>query len=263
MLPVENQNLENAPFVIEMEQKLEQTVALEPIDPGFTGPEILAIREFKKLEAMNSYDLAGVILRYKIMKKIESMNLHTVLPGNYSLEEAYEVVGRMNRTQQSVVKGLNEVVFPYTRSIGIPTEQLWNEVGKSNLADVLPHLKVVITGTPSKSAGVNKAVERLYTQIDTLGSYSPSERRRMAVERLIAHGSATNAELRANLDEDQDRAQVAFLHRNGTTFLIAELNPDQAEKMHNRLAQKADIVHVSLEKEKPLTIPVIKKLLEG
>jgi hypothetical protein len=79
--------------LLEMEQNLEDLAMAnlqEAMTSGsYTGPELLAMKEFEKLQLMKDYDLGGILIKGKIIRTIEQNNLWTVHPENFrNLREA-------------------------------------------------------------------------------------------------------------------------------------------------------------------------------
>ena len=225
---------------------------------GYTGPQKLALIRFSMLELAADLDLVPLMVRGQIMEEIHKMSLHTQLPGSYnSEEEALEALGKLSRSEQSNIKDLTGVIFPYVQEhLGMSIQEFWTAArSKSNIREAVPYLKVAITGELSKSEAVNEAVKRLQAEVGTDTD--------MLVDHIIDLAAAeTNKGLRRALRPNASPPiNAVMLRRNGTRYLLAEMTEDDVNRV--LATDLFEIAHVSLEEYQPEKIPVVRRLIGG
>lgn len=226
-------------------------------DPAFTVPETLAIVVFDMLAGTSDIELAGIVLRGKLIKIIEEHHLHEFLPDRYdSSEMAIDAVARISRTQQSIIKGLTEVIFPYVEDVlGMSVPEFWSKVGRSNAAEIVPHMKAIILDKQSKSKDVNEAVQKL---LDRNGT--PEEVKREAISDLIDMAQLTTVELRKHLDPDPTpNIDLYVIRRNGRIFILAEVDEDQLDMFMKSAGKKCDVLYT----DEPEKTPTVRALVEA
>jgi hypothetical protein len=109
-----------------------------------------------------------------------------------------------------------------------------NEIGISNLRELTPVLKAIITGVEPKSNTAKESLGVILDEVDKTIEMSHEEvdeetRQKMAFEWALAAGLETNRTLRKTL-RPEPPINAAILKRNGTSYLIAELDfqPDRS-----------------------------------
>ena len=217
----------------------------------YTGPELLAMKTFEELRLLSGLDLASVLLKGERLKSIREMNMAEYLPGKYSsMEEAIAVEAKISRTKQSVITSLYEHVFPYVvTELDMSIQEFWEEVSMSNASEIVPHLRMLITGDPSKSGGVREKVKEL---ISETGS------RRGAVQELISISAGTNSDVRKALRPNgTEPIPLAVIRRNGRRFVLAEVTEDQLTMLNRAFGNHLDIYY---HDEDINTLPTYKAL---
>ena len=252
-------------YITEMDGRISDialTNLKEAIDSKeYTGPEIMAMKMFEELRLIGGMDLAALVMRGSRIKQIREMNLAYVHPAKYaSMEEAIETEAKISRTQQSVITNLYEHVLPYVQQkLGISPEQFWEEISPSNASDVVPHLRQLTTGEPSKSEGVRNYVDKL---LEETGGNIP-----VAVETILERSKGTNKELRRELRGDGTPPVLASIYykqdSNGKIigmFMLAEVTEDQVTMMRRTFNAYLDVVpHL----EGLDTLPIYKRMVKN
>ncbi len=201
---------------------------------GFTGPEALALGEFEKLKLLNDYDLLTIMLKGEVITLIEKRGYHNLLPQQYATApEAIEIEGGLSRSEQSNIKDINNIIIPYATQLNVSIAEFW-QTKKSNLREIIPYLKVMITGDPSALESVNDTVEDMVDDIRDIDPYlDDDEVVKQAVDNLVdAAQSETNKGLRELLrPNDIPPADAVIFMKNGTTIMVARLSGDQERRI--------------------------------
>jgi hypothetical protein len=259
----------NNSYLLETEKQIEELARknLEaPFKTGsYTGPQKMAMLAFEKLRLTSGIELTTMLLRGKFLETIEKHHLYAEMPGNEGgdMEAAVEDYANLSRTQQSVIMNLYRIVLPYIQDeLGRDINEFWESSKKSNLYDALPFLRAVITGERSKSKKVNDVVEKLHIEFMQAGYKDLDARKRAIVEHILDQTTLTNDEMTKVLQGGEEELFNAIvLRRNGTAYLIMELDHDQLERMQRKLQDKADWTYIDLNKENPTRLPIIKSIL--
>ena len=225
--------------------------------PHYTGPQKVAMIQFKMLEEASGLDLPPLLVKGRILDDIHRMSLWTQLPGEFqSEEEAVEAVGKLSRSEQSNIKDLHGVIFPFVKKyLSMSEAEFWMAArNKSNIREVVPYMKAVITGELSNRDSVNEAVQRLQES-------AGSDKADIVVEHIIELASAeTNKSLRQYL-RPVVPIQAALLRRNGTSYFIAEVDTDDTQRLLSSTMFVID--HVNLEEYTPQQVPMVRRLMGG
>jgi len=191
----------------------------------------MAMVEFEMLSLTRHYDLMSIAIRSEILERINKNNLWSVLPGGYSsLEEAIQEKGRISKSEYSNIMDLTNIIFPYIRDVlKRSIVEFWDSYGKSNIRELVPYLKSVITETPSSSDRVNTLVNSVYDEID---HYLPDgvdavSRTVAAVNCFLSKAEGTNKMLRQELRTETTPPMTAFTYNNGKYHILATLDDDQ------------------------------------
>ena len=217
----------------------------------YTETEQQSMLMIEQLRQVNGLDLAAVLLRAEYLNVIEANNLITRHPAGYaSMREMARDQG-ISEAELSQTLDLANHIFPYARDVlGWDIAQMWEEIGKSNMRELVPVLKGIITGEASNSASVNTSVERILE--DTVATFIASDQaeeaededtvRRAAVEFLLERGQLlTNRELRQHIrPERTPSAPVTTFQAGEDVVIAAKLTPDQWELFMRRMGQYAD-----------------------
>lgn len=225
------------------------------------------------LKELNSVDLATLLLRYKYYKKIRDNNFQTRHPGSDNWGGSLTVLANqqsISTTELSRIIDLVEIIFPYMRvDLGLDIPTIWKEIGKSNFSDMIPVLKVLITGQDADhSQQANNAAERFLADIEAgyvaQGIEPPDEDilRREAVSDIVEHGRMlNNRELRTHIRPERTPNIDSYLFtRNGRNYILASLDDDQMTMLSRRVGSIMD-----MSREDPgdaNRIPVVRTFLE-
>jgi hypothetical protein len=216
-----------------------------------TDTEMEAVVTVQVLKELNSVDLATLLLRYKYVRKIRDGNLVTRHPGGYaSLAEMAADQG-ISATELSRIVDLVEVVFPYLgNTLHMDVATAWKEVGKSNFIDMLPVLKVLITGQPvAHSAQANEAANRFLD--DAAAGYRaqdlevPDEDalRQEVVRDIVERGTRlNNHELRTHLRPERVLSiETHVFMNNGQGYVLMPVTNDQMAMLARRAGACIDV----------------------
>jgi hypothetical protein len=216
-----------------------------------TDTEMEAVVTVQVLKELNSVDLATLLLRYKYVRKIRDGNLVTRHPGGYaSLAEMAADQG-ISATELSRIVDLVEVVFPYLgNTLHMDVATAWKEVGKSNFIDMLPVLKVLITGQPvAHSAQANEAANRFLD--DAAAGYRaqdlevPDEDalRQEVVRDIVERGTRlNNHELRTHLRPERvPSIETHVFMNNGQGYVLMPVTDDQMNMLARRAGACIDV----------------------
>jgi hypothetical protein len=189
----------------------------------FTRPEVLAMTEFEKLRLLGDYDLLGVMLKGESITKIEKMELHNVLPASYtSPYEAIEIEVGLSRSEQSNIKDINNHIIPYVKEReNVSIAEFW-QTKKSNLREIVPYLKAMITSEKSAIDSVNEGVDRFVEEVkDVDPTVDDEEATEVAIDNLIDTAkNETNKGLRSILRPNDIPPIPAIVFRNGVEIYI-------------------------------------------
>ena len=226
---------------------------------GFTANEKEAMIAVEELKLIHGVDLAALLLRYDKIRDIRDRALWTSHPEGFdTLEQMARSCGiSISELSDTIV--LCEVIFPYLQNnLGAAIAQVWEEVGKSNFRDLIPHLRAIITGEPSGSASVNTAVDRIMgdtaATLQAAGLDAEDETvRHNAVEELIEAGGLPNRELRERIRPDRTAPVApAVITREGNRVLVMSVTDDQWTMLQRRLNGYMDPLTVNLPADRTM-----------
>lgn len=217
----------------------------------YTETEQMAMLQIEQLRQVNGLDLAAVLLRAEYLNVIEANNLITRHPAGYANMREMARDQGISEAELSQTMDLANVVFPYAKDVlGWDIAQMWEEIGKSNMRELVPVLKGIITGEPANAQSVNNSVERILDDVaatflaagETEMAENEDEVRRSAVEGLLQDGTLlTNRELRRQLRPDRTpSALVSTIEVGNDVVIAAKLTPEQWEVFMRRMGQYAD-----------------------
>jgi hypothetical protein len=223
----------------------------------YTETEQMAMLRVEQLRQVNGLDLAAVLLRAEYLREIQNNNLITRHPAGYaSLGEMARDQG-ISLAELSQTLDLANVVFPYVENtLHVPIPVLWEQIGKSNMRELVPVLKAIITGEDAGAASVNQATERiiddLVATMRSAGQIDDGEDveermpeiRQAAVTQLLQDGAhLTNRELRQRIrPERTPSVEVTTITPAGqeNVVIVAQMTPEQWELFMRRMGQYAD-----------------------
>jgi hypothetical protein len=249
----EIEGLENA-----MVEAARNTVTEFIRDQGvsLTDTEMEAAVTIQVLKELNSIDLASLLLRYKYLRKIRDGNLVTRHPGQYASLAEVAIEAGISAAELSRIVDLVEIVFPYlgyALNLDIPT--VWKEVGKSNFFDMLPVLKVLITGenvahSPQANQSAHRFLDDVAAGYRTAGQELPEDvvLRQEVVQDIVEHGRLlNNHEMRTHLRPDHTPNITIFrLEHDGVGVLIASVSDEQMHILTRRAGDCMDVQQIDL-----------------
>jgi len=198
---------------------------LDDLD-GFSELEQKAIIQVEKLKATSRIEFSNTLLRGKIIEGIDRLGLYSVHPNKYrTLEEMAQDVG-ISITQLSNITALYGYVFPYLQSsLSMSADEIW-QISRANMSEVLPHLRMLISGEDSKSSSVRDSVSKILEEVDEIGG---DDRVKSAVERIMEIASTgTNRMVRQHLNPERtpNIDAITFVS-DDYHYVIAKLDEDQ------------------------------------
>ncbi|MEL7591754.1 MAG: hypothetical protein AAGU17_10740 [Anaerolineaceae bacterium] len=244
---------------------------------GFTDAEKEAMTTIEELKLINGMDLAAVLLRGKLLRRIEERSMWSYHPARYgTLQEMAQDQG-ISVSNLSNIRDLNFVIFPWMSEHGFSVPEKWEQIGMSNFRELIPVLKAIITGEQSNSASVRQSVENILNdtaatlQAATVDAQEVTEDeiRDAAIEELLTAGELMrNRELRARIRPERTPSvnMDSFLERDGTRLIIAEVSEDQWTMIQHRLGAHIDTITIDIpdnprvRQSSILTRPLVRKL---
>lgn len=245
---------------------------------GFTEAEKEAMTTIEELKLINGMDLAAVLLRGKLLRRIEERSMWSYHPARYgTLQEMAQDQG-ISVSNLSNIRDLNFVIFPWMTDHGLSVPEKWEQIGMSNFRELIPVLKSIITGEQSGSASVRQSVENILTDTAATlqsaaregeGDVTDEEIRDAAIEELLTAGELMrNRDLRARIRPERTPSvnMDSFLSRDGTRFILAEVTEDQWTMIQRRLGAHIDSITIDvpdnprIRQSAILTRPLVRKL---
>lgn len=245
---------------------------------GFTDAEKEAMTTIEELKLINGMDLAAVLLRGKLLRRIEERSMWSYHPARYNtLQEMAQDQG-ISVSNLSNIRDLNFVIFPWMTEHGLSVPEKWEQIGMSNFRELIPVLKSIITGEASGSASVRQSVENILNDTAATlqaahegegGEVTEEDIRDAAIEELLTAGELMrNRDLRARIRPERTPSinMDSFLGRDGTRFLLAEVTEDQWTMIQRRLGAHIDNITIDVpdnprvRQSAILTRPLVRKL---
>jgi hypothetical protein len=165
---------------------------------GYTALERRAMIAAEALRLTHGFDLTAIITRGQIIRQIEEEGLTSVHPNGFADLTALAREQGISVSELSDTRALCDVIFPYiTNVLGRSIAEVWAEIGKSSMRELVPALRSIITGEDASHNTVREAVTTLLNnaaaelmaggiQQDEL---TVDEVRRNAVEFLLTQGA--------------------------------------------------------------------------
>jgi hypothetical protein len=250
----------------EIEEKLDR-MAKENLrlNPAYTWPEKAAIIAMEKLRLSQDLIIVPTIVQMNVADQVE--RLWTAKPGAYAgLKEAVETETTMSYSEFHNLLDLKRKILPYLDEQGVDALEFFQNYRKSNIREIIPYLKSVITGKASEKESVNAVLSRLREKVEDLpGVNSEDDIKGAIVNDILANAVGTNRMLRKSLRPD-DTEDVIFLTgpgANGRRFIIAEVSEDQFTMLNRVFGKHADFIEVDFRYSEARRIPQFRNLLGG
>ena len=224
--------------------------SLAVVGEGFTDIERSAMLHCEALRQTNGLELATVLIRGEIIGTIVGNNLTTQHPNQYeSLREMARDQG-ISHSELSKTQVLCGVVFPYLRdTLNVNVTEMWEKIGKSKFTDMLPYLRVLMTGDASLSSQVNDTVVLLREEFVTarasardddgveLPELDEAGVNRGVVVSLLQDGVVLpTRRLRERLRPERTPViETVYLRNGDITYVIAALTHDQVNMFEQRM----------------------------
>lgn len=209
---------------------------------GYTELERRAIIEVEKLRYTSQFEFKNTLLRGMLLENIDTMSLYSIHPNQYkNLEEMAVDVG-ISKTALGNTLSLYSHIFPYLQNhLMMTKDEIWG-ISKSNINEIIPHLRMLITDRPSTSKEVCDSVNGI---IEKFGDKD------IAIKYLIEMASmGTNLMLRKAIRPDHTPPIPAISRQNGTyKYLIMKLTEDQWIMLQRVAGKHLDIMPGELELE--------------
>jgi len=253
-------------YVEALEKRL-KTEAKErlPDLENYTGPERMSMIIFEAISLTGDLDLAITMVRGKLLSEASNKNLHLHHPSGYNtLKEAAKAHG-ISESEASNFKAWWETLFPELITMGYQIQDVWEQVGKSNMREATPLLMSICTGEESPSERVQEAVRRIYDDIDlteqsTGTPMSEEGKKSVAISMVIQAASGTNRDLRQTFSPTPP-IHIALLNKNSKRYMIAEVSEDQISLINRLMHDHITLTNIDLNVERPDSIPLLKEVI--
>jgi len=248
--------------------------ALAGAEDNYTEMEKRAIVALEEMKLINGIDLASLLMRGDIYKQIREEGLWSVHPEGFArLEDIARFVG-ISPSELSNTVDLCETIFPYmTDQLGINIAEVFENIGKSNFRELIPVMKIIITGDNSGRGSTQAAANALLNDVTATAQASGQEidedgMRRAAMSRLIENGGQmSNRELRSAIRPDRTpNINMVSIQSGDTRLITAEMTEDQWQMLNRITHGHCDTVEVSLPEDpyqrraRASQIPVFRRI---
>ena len=130
--------------------------------------------------------------------------------------------------------------------LGMNIPQAWEQIGKSNMRELVPVLKRIITGEEARGT-VENAVQILVQDAEATFAAAgedptDDEVNRAVVEQLLEHGmNLTNRRLRQHIRPERTPIiEATTVTVNDDVIVLAMMNPDQWQMFMRKLGNSVD-----------------------
>ncbi len=244
--------------IFDLDQKLRQAaresvlqdIAANSLD--VTATEIEAMVVVRELQMVNGLDFAAVLLRGERLLRIRRENILSRHPGQYATLDALADDNGLSRTELHFTLDLVDVLFPYLTAHGYNIALLWEEVGSSKFRDLMPILKMLITGEASTRPSVVQAVEALTDEAVTTdrnthngeATLTVDEIRDLVVRQLVEDGrSLPVRELRRRINPNPTPTIGASIIRSGAGMAVTmQVDQDQLVMLNRLVGHHVELV---------------------
>jgi len=226
-------------------------------DQGYSETEKQAMITVEALKQVNGLDLAAVLMRGKFLKEIEEHNMVTSHPGGYHSLSEMALDQGISLTELSQTRDLCFTIFPYIEEhLNITIATLWEGLGKSNIKELLPVLKQIITNDPSGTQSVQNSVEAILDDVAATARVAGQELddagiRRAAIDQLIDAGlHLNNRELRHRIRPDgTPNINATLLGTRDHRIMVTEMSEEQWIMLQRKMGEKIDVMSIDLPED--------------
>jgi hypothetical protein len=227
------------------------SIAQQTEGQEFTAMERTAMEAVEALRLLNSWDLAAILERGRIIKWIEDDGLVGVFPGDYTtLEQIASEVG-VSPTEVSDTRTLCNVIFPWLETnSGQPVAYWWDRIGKSKFRELVPVLSALINGNPTTNAEtVRASIEHLLDQVQVNatangeGQLDEQTLRTRAIANVLEIGQLPTLEMRRQVRPDgtPNISGVRLVRQNDNYVVLHVSSPEQDRMLSRLLGHHVDI----------------------
>lgn len=225
---------------------------------GFTNAEKEAMTAVEELRLLNGLDLTAVLLRGKILRRIEEQNLWSFHPERYETLEAMAEAQKISVSNLSNIRDLTQVVFPWLEAHGYSIPEVWENVGMTNFREILPVIKVLITGETSGTRTVQASVDAVLEDTRATLEASAAEGQTFTDEEIVnatidnmivAGGQMTSRALRATVRPVRTEPVTMFVLTdpvNNRRYVLAEADEGQITMLTRRFGSYVEPQNVTL-----------------
>ena len=251
------------------ERNLRASLVGSPANYTPTTLERAAIIEIEALKLTNGIDLAALLIRGRILKKIREQNLMNVHPEHYTTLAEMASAQGISSAEMSNTDTLCNVIFPYLEENGISVAEMWHEVGKAKFFELVPVLSAVITGQlPGRGATREAVLAVLNDQGGEVSgdgnSVSVSDAvRGNAVSRLLQIGSTLPVrEMRRQLRPEGTADIPMVIVRDGDMYYgVMAMDEDQRTMFHRINGTHINETTVSSSPEIQPQVDLIRRMI--
>lgn len=235
------------------------------LNPAYSWPEKAAIIAMEKLRLSQDLTIVPTLVQMNVADEVEK--LWSAKPGGYhSLKEAVETETTMSYSEFHNLLDLKRKILPYLAELGVNTLEFFQNYRKSNIREMVPYLKSVISGEQSEKESVNTALARLRERVaEYPGVETEEDIQEAIVNEILANAVGTNRNLRKALRPDDTPEIVIYTGKgsSGKRYMVAEMDEDQFTMLDRVAGKHIDFVPVDFRYEETRRIPAIKHLLGG
>lgn len=238
-----------------------------------------AMIQVEAFRQVGSVDLTAMCMRVHYLRTIQQRNLLAAHPAQYRNLNEMAADNGVSVTELLASLDLVNIIFPYIQNVlGIDVWDLWQQVGKSKLKEMIPVLKSIITGeqadTETTRNSVNTILENVGAGMEVADAFrpffqvandetAPAEQReaaqehirqetaRMAVADLVDHATRLpTEELRRHLRPART-PNIHFLNvQDGeNSYVLAQLEPEQVQMLQRVLRERVEFTTLELAED--------------
>ena len=188
---------------------LNVTAAIDGAD--YTVMEIRSMETIEQLKLVNGMDLAAILLRGKLLARSRKKLFTASTPtSTCTLQDMAREQG-ISLSELSNVRDLCFVVFPYMEDVlEMNVAQTFENIGKSNMRELVPILKAIITGAETRGTvqtGVETALNNAAASLQAVALAEGNEdevpaadiQRQAVADLLLAGEQMPNRVLRGHV----------------------------------------------------------------
>jgi hypothetical protein len=237
---------------------------------NYSNAERNAAIKVEELRLVHGLDLAAIFLRQKLLREIEEQGLWFEHPNRFrNMAELAREVG-ISVTQLSYENSLVSYIFPYFLEHGLQPAEIYERMSRSNLNDIVPVLKVLISGEASDRQTTNESAETMMSAASeglianarANNQPDPSDEvvRNQAVNNLVNNGQTmTNRDLRQTLRPTPTaHIEPVIVRRGAERFVLIKMTDAQYETFERKLGGWQEPIFTS---ENPSTIALAREFM--